>query len=159
MLKSMNYIIVTILAAAILSGCIWKRQPDAVTGATYQDNPALRKIGVKKVTHEYLKMKIDTKASCIILDARVPRLFDNKVIPGAIWLDYQAPKKKIIELLPDKSSYIVTYCGNKKYPLSERLAKRLVSLGYKNVYEYPEGIDGWRKAGYKTETYKKAINQ
>ena len=47
----------------------------------------------------------------------------------------------------DKNALIVTYCSNTKCPASARLATRLRKLGYTNVLEYPEGIDGWAEAG------------
>jgi rhodanese-related sulfurtransferase len=60
----------------------------------------------------------------------------------------------VAEILPDKSELVVTYCANLKCPASRMLAAHLRKLGYKNVLEYPQGIDGWVASGYKVEKDK-----
>lgn len=42
---------------------------------------------------------------------------------------------------------MVTYCSNLKCPASHMLGERLRRLGYANVLEYREGIDGWLAGG------------
>jgi PQQ-dependent catabolism-associated CXXCW motif protein len=50
----------------------------------------------------------------------------------------------------DKSRLIVFYCLADCW-MSWNAAKRAVSLGYANVGWYPEGADGWEKAGHPLE--------
>lgn len=45
---------------------------------------------------------------------------------------------------------VVIYCHEKCW-LSWNAAKRAIHYGYRRVYWFPEGIEGWRAAGFKTE--------
>lgn len=44
---------------------------------------------------------------------------------------------------------VVIYCHERCW-LSWNAAKRAVRLGYRRVYWFPEGIEGWRAAGFRT---------
>jgi len=44
---------------------------------------------------------------------------------------------------------VIVYC-HKTCWLSWNAAKRAISYGYRNVYWYPYGIEGWKAAGYRT---------
>ena len=44
---------------------------------------------------------------------------------------------------------LIFYC-HKTCWLSWNAAKRAISYGYRNVYWYPYGIEGWKAAGYRT---------
>lgn len=46
----------------------------------------------------------------------------------------------------DKSKPLVFYCLSNCW-MSWNAAKRALSLGYANVFWYPDGTDGWEKAG------------
>jgi glyoxylase-like metal-dependent hydrolase (beta-lactamase superfamily II)/rhodanese-related sulfurtransferase len=53
------------------------------------------------------------------------------------WLEF-----RIAELVPDKATPIVVYCGrNERSPLA---AETLTALGYKDVKNYPDGFFAWR---------------
>lgn len=82
-----------------------------------------------------------------ILDARTVEYRNGKRIPGAKYVPYTATDQEIVDAIPSKSSYVVVYCSSQKCPASKYLADRLVNMGYSNVYKYPDGLDGWVKAG------------
>lgn len=80
-------------------------------------------------------------------------------IPGSIWL----PNVGYAELDDRMQHYFVTNLhrltqGNKEHPLvfycvdgcwmSWNAVRRAHSLGYRNLYWYPAGTDGWEQAGY-----------
>lgn len=83
-------------------------------------------------------------------------------IPGSLWL----PDTGYGELSPstlryfesglvkasanDKTKPIVFYCLADCW-MSWNAAKRALTLGYKNVFWYPEGTDGWATAGHAQE--------
>jgi PQQ-dependent catabolism-associated CXXCW motif protein len=50
----------------------------------------------------------------------------------------------------DKTKPLVFYCLTDCW-MSWNAAKRALSLGYADVYWYPEGTDGWEKGGYPLE--------
>lgn len=91
-----------------------------------------------------------------IVDARDNNylMVGGPMIPGAINVPHNAEQQKIEELLPNKAAKIIVYCGGLQCPASTKLANRLISWGYRNVYEFPGGIRAWQKAGLKTDLKK-----
>jgi PQQ-dependent catabolism-associated CXXCW motif protein len=83
-------------------------------------------------------------------------------IPGSVWL----PDTGYGELAPVTLHYFIAglkkasggdaarplafYCQRDCW-MSWNAAKRALALGYKAVEWYPEGVDGWREAGYPLE--------
>jgi PQQ-dependent catabolism-associated CXXCW motif protein len=81
----------------------------------------------------------------------------HRAIPGAIWI----PGAGLGEPPPPLDKYyrerlakatgndlgrpLVLYCHQRCW-LSWNGAKRAIQYGYRNVYWFPEGIEGWRKA-------------
>lgn len=102
-----------------------------------------------------LKALLDSKVSLILLDARTGKWDDHNRISGAKSLAPDASEEDVKSLLGDKKALIVTYCSNTKCPASGLLAAHLRKLGYGNVIEYPEGIEGWKKTGHQVETPNK----
>ena len=51
---------------------------------------------------------------------------------------------------------LIIYC-HKTCWLSWNAAKRAISYGYRNVYWYPYGIEGWKAAGYRTAVIEPQI--
>ncbi len=107
----------------------------------------------KTLSAEELKNIVDNKSS-LIFDARTGKYDTGERIPGAKSLSAESSAAEVAKAIPDKNASIVTYCANPKCPASEALAKHLKKLGYTNIMEYPEGIDGWIKAGYKVDKVK-----
>ena len=85
----------------------------------------------------------------------------HEVIPGGLWipgagLGAIAPsvEKLFQERLAagtghDLSHKLVIYCHTSCW-LSWNAAKRAISYGYKSVYWFPDGMEGWRAAGLPT---------
>ena len=108
--------------------------------------------------------------SAVIVDvSNAPRRPDNlpasttwlpvphQAIPGAIWIPgagLGAPPAAMDEYFRqrlaaatgnDMRRPVVFYCHEKCW-LSWNGAKRAIGYGYRNVYWFPDGIEGWRKA-------------
>ena len=78
-------------------------------------------------------------------------------IPGAIWIPgagLGAPPARVEQFYKERLAKatgndltrpLVLYCHEKCW-LSWNGAKRAIGYGYRNVYWFPEGIEGWRKA-------------
>ncbi|HNX76495.1 MAG TPA: rhodanese-like domain-containing protein [Candidatus Rifleibacterium sp.] len=94
-----------------------------------------------------LKALIGSGQPITILDARSGKFDDGKRLPGALSLNSESKPEEIAKLLPNKDALVVTYCANLKCPASHNLYTHLKSLGYSNLIEYPEGIQGWVEAG------------
>jgi rhodanese-related sulfurtransferase len=102
---------------------------------------------------EEFKNIVDKKSS-LIFDARTGKYDNGERIPGAKSLSAASSAEEVTNAIPDKNASIVTYCANPKCPASAALAEHLKKLGYTNIMEYPEGIDGWIKAGNKVDKVK-----
>ena len=83
-------------------------------------------------------------------------------IPGAIWIPgagLGTPPADVEEFYKrrlakatgnDLSRPLVVYCHQKCW-LSWNGAKRAIGYGYRKVYWYPDGIEGWRKENLPTQ--------
>lgn len=107
----------------------------------------------KTVTTDELEKIVNDKSS-LILDARTGKFDTGERIPGAKALSPDSSTDEVAKAIPNKNASIVTYCVNPKCPASNMLAKHLKELGYTNIMEYPEGIEGWIKDGNKVEKAK-----
>ena len=97
---------------------------------------------------------LNAKTPVAVLDARSGKYDDGKRLPGAKSLNADSPEADVAKLLPDKKALVVTYCAGLKCPASGQLAAKLRKLGYENVLEYAEGMEGWLKGGYAVENAK-----
>ena len=92
------------------------------------------------INAEEAKERLDSGDALILVDVRTKEEFDAGHIEGALLL----PNEEILdtppELLPDKNAEILLYCrsGNR----SAQAAKKLVAMGYTNVYDFG-GIIDW----------------
>lgn len=89
----------------------------------------------------------------------------HEAIPGSIWmpdvglgslpdnLDEYFLSQLTDETGEDYDYPIVIYCHESCW-LSWNAAKRAINHGFRNVHWFPEGIEGWKAAGYETETLK-----
>ena len=105
-----------------------------------------------------LKVLLRAEVPLLVLDARSAEFDDGRRIPGAKQLSPKAAEEEAAALIKSKDQLIVTYCNNPKCPASRNLFKRLKEFGYKNVIEYPYGIQGWVKAGNKYEMVENFVH-
>lgn len=94
-----------------------------------------------------LENLMESNASMVILDARSGKWDDKTRIPGASSLNDKSTKDEVEKVIKSKETLVVTYCSNLKCGASNKLYIHLKKLGYKNVLEYPFGIQGWLEAG------------
>jgi rhodanese-related sulfurtransferase len=84
----------------------------------------------------------------VLIDARDAVQYEREHIPGAInvpYVDIRAGAN-----LPPKDSRIAIYCSDRDCPISRYAYETLRVLGYVNLYDMHEGIQGWKAAGYPT---------
>jgi len=102
------------------------------------------------ITRDELRDAIE-RGEVTVVDALPAAYYDQQHLPGALNLFVDEARERALEVLPDKSAAIVTYCSNVACPNSEGVARVLASLGYTNVRKYREGIQDWVEAGLPTE--------
>jgi PQQ-dependent catabolism-associated CXXCW motif protein len=130
--------------------------------------------GAKVIHTQALAALLKRTTAAVIVDvSNGPRRPDNlpatspwlpvphPAIPGAIWIPgaglgdppaslEQYFRAHLAEVTGhDLSRPLVIYCHEKCW-LSWNAAKRALLYGYRQVYWFPDGIEGWRKARYPT---------
>jgi rhodanese-related sulfurtransferase len=84
----------------------------------------------------------------IFIDARDEEEFAKGHIKGAT----VAPSTpELVQLFPDRSSAIVTYCSGAECDVSQELADELMEWGYERIFVFEGGWPEWEKAGYPVE--------
>lgn len=106
----------------------------------------------QEIHTESLSQLVDSANPLIvIIDARDIKTDNGKRIPSAKVIPFDAPRHNITDNLLDKDAMIIVYCTNTQCTANKLLAKRLLELGYRNVWIYPEGVEGWEASGRKVE--------
>ncbi len=129
--------------------------------------------------HE-LKAMLKHQGTVIVDVSNSPRRPDNmapgapwmpvphRAIPGSLWI----PGAGLGEIPPatdqffkqslaaatsgDLTRRVIIYCHETCW-LSWNAAKRAVSYGYRHVYWYRQGIEGWKAAGFPTEVIEPKV--
>jgi len=112
---------------------------------------------VRRIPREELAQKIEAGVPLVIVEALGRSYFEDAHLPGALNLPHDRVDEVAPELLPDKAAEIVVYCSNLACQNSVIASRRLVQLGYTNVFEYEEGKQDWIEAGYPTESGSTAL--
>ncbi len=94
----------------------------------------------RKISPVLAKEMIDSGEELIIVDVRTASEFSQGHIPDAILIPNETIGSTPPAELPDKEALILVYCrsGNR----SAQAARKLVSMGYLNVYDFG-GILDW----------------
>jgi phage shock protein E len=111
---------------------------DEKNAAERTETPA--KAEYHKISAEDAKERMDSGDELIILDVRTQAEYDEEHIAGAILIPNETIGDEMPELLPDLDAEILIYCRSGRR--SAEAAKKLVDLGYTNVYDFG-GIVGW----------------
>lgn len=110
------------------------------------------KKGIREVTAEDVKKKINKKEDFLLVDVREKEETVGGTLPGAMPIVRGFLELKIENAEPNKNRDVVLYCagGNR----SALAAKALQDLGYKNVSSLKGGYSAWQHAGYPIEQQK-----
>ena len=115
-----------------------------------------------KVSDENLLLMRETelakqagKPGTVVVDVRKPEAYAAGHIPGAI--NIYLPEIKAADPRLGSAKQIVVYGASGDDPLSTAAAKRLMSLGYQNVYDFKGGVSDWTTAGYRLESSAPAV--
>jgi len=103
------------------------------------------------ISREALQALIASDTQHTIVEALPPNYYQAEHLPGAINIPHDEVAATAARLVPDKSATVVVYCANTECRNSQVAAEALRQLGYRRVYEYPEGKQGWKQAGLPLE--------
>lgn len=85
----------------------------------------------------------------VVVDARDPVQFRQEHIPGAVNVPYVEIRAGAA--LPPRDARVVVYCSDENCPISQYAYEGLSQLGYTNLYDMREGLQGWKAEGFPTE--------
>lgn len=102
------------------------------------------------ITRDEVKAKIDA-GNVVVLEALPPLYYENAHLPGALNMPHDQVDVLAPQLVADKTADIIVYCSNGPCPNSAIASKRLVELGYSDVFEYELGKEDWIEAGMPVE--------
>lgn len=145
--------ILTALSAGFVMALSLVSTPAAATAATAQP-PAAQPEEIQPMKQaiplSVYRVKRNMGADGVyLLDCNPQDMFEKSHIPGAInvnvvdWLKL-LPKDK-------KNSYLIFYCVNRMCNVSQETAEAALKAGYYNVYNMPDGIQGWVQNGFEFE--------
>lgn len=129
------------LAYAISSNSACCAEDKYSTSYKQQENAQMLQYG--HIDGKALKNLIDTKTPMTILDARGGQWDDGRRIPGGKSLPVNSPTELFAQVVPDKNTLVVVYCGSTQCPVGKILAERMVGEGYTHVLKYAGGIKEW----------------
>ena len=95
-------------------------------------------IDINEITYDKLLEKV--KEGAILIDVRTKQEFLEGHLEGAILIPYYEIKSKINVIVYDKNKTIILYCKNGGR--SENAYKVLKKLGFKDIYNLKDGIEG-----------------
>jgi len=99
------------------------------------------------IAREELHERLD---ELTIVEALPAAAFRRRHLPNAVNLPKSRVEALAAVLLPDLDAEIVVYCGSWVCRSSDRVAEKLLALGYTRVRVYRGGKADWRRAGLPT---------
>lgn len=106
---------------------------------------------VTAISRDELRTKLDQSNDMVVVEALGPAYFEEAHLPGALNLPHDRVDELAPRLLPDKDAQVVVYCSNLACQNSVTASRRLVQLGYRNVFEYEGGKQDWIEAALPVE--------
>ena len=116
---------------------------------TYGDLFAEVRDGVRVISLEDLKARLDAGDDFTLVDVREKDEFRGGYIPGALHIPRGFLEMQVENKLPDKNANIVVYCAGGVR--SVFAARTMATLGYANVMSANPGFVRWKDLGYPME--------
>ncbi len=97
----------------------------------------LGRLGIKQIGPR----ELDQKKGIMLLDVRSDREYSEGHIPGAVHVPLPEIGDRVKKLKKDKE--LVVYCRNGNQSIWA--IKRLMGMGYKNLYNLKGGYSAWKR--------------
>ena len=102
---------------------------------------------MSKITLQELENALSSSEPPLLLEALPSNYYEKEHLPGARNLPLEQIDQLAASLIPDTTTFVVTYCAGPTCSNSGIAAKRLEELGYTNVAAYEGGKEEWADAG------------
>ncbi len=147
--------------SGLWQGAMHGATPNRLKGATVIDTDAFAKLRPRALLLDVAEAEKKPPS----LSKDMPWMPTHRSIPGAVWLAnagsgtrdraFAAAFKVRVAALAgnDLNRPIVAFCHPNCWG-SWNAAKRLVTFGYKHVYWYRDGVEGWQSGGHDTKVVK-----
>lgn len=109
---------------------------------------------LKIIKIEELKEKLDKVDDTLLVNVLSNSSYEAIHIPKSINIDISQSDflEKIEEVVGGyKNKEIIVHCSSGTCQSSPAAARKLMEAGYTNVFDYEDGIAGWKDAGYLLE--------
>ena len=124
-------VLLTVALGVAFSGC-------AAAMNKEEEKPEIA--GYHRISPEEAKQQIDTEPDLVLLDVRTPAEYQERHIPGARLVPNETITDQLIAGVPVEAKILV-YCRTGRR--SEDAAKKLLAMGYQQVYDMAGGIVKW----------------
>ena len=124
-------VLLTVALGVAFSGC---------AAAMNKEEEKTEIAGYHRISPEEAKQQIDTEPDLVLLDVRTPAEYQERHIPGARLVPNETITDQLIAGVPVEAKIIV-YCRTGRR--SEDAAKKLLAMGYQQVYDMAGGIVKW----------------
>lgn len=101
------------------------------------------------LTAKEVQEKLNSSTDAILINTLGSDNFRSKHIPGSFNIPTGEIEERAGQVLPDKDQEIIVYCASRDCTASPTAAKKLVELGYSNVFDFEAGLTGWLKEGFR----------
>lgn len=92
---------------------------------------------------------LDAGEPLLLIDTRTEDSYHDGHIPTAIGIPgYLFNRDGAIPALPDdRNTILIAYCGGGHCGVADFVGERLLDRGYRRVFVFEEGVEGWRAHG------------
>jgi phage shock protein E len=97
----------------------------------------LSRLGIKQLSPK----ELDQKKGIVVLDVRTNKEYEQGHIPGSVHVQLSEIGDKVKKLKKDKE--LLVYCQNGSRSIWA--IKRLMGMGYKNLYNLKGGYNAWKR--------------
>lgn len=97
--------------------------------------------------------------SAILIDARPYKKYLSETIAGSISIPDTEVEKLKGRFPVHQNEKIIIFCGGYQCIKSHNIAKKLISMGYRDVNVFAGGVPAWKKAGLATTKNAGTISQ
>jgi rhodanese-related sulfurtransferase len=134
-----------LVVAMAWAGCGGGSSSAGSSTAAEESAPRFSQISVEQVASGIAQ----ADGRLAVFDANSRETYDQRHVPGATWVDYDALGRE--QLPADPSTQLVFYCFNEQCSASHVAAENAIALGFTSVSVMGAGIEGWVAAGQPVE--------
>jgi rhodanese-related sulfurtransferase len=148
--KNIWQMLVIFLASVVcgLASNLLSENPLPLFKAMATPAPAAGAVSFTEADADFVR-QLSADPGTVLIDARVPELFSQGHIPGAISLPLSRFDGLISERLAQlrAARLVVVYCSGWSCNDSYDLARRLQDKGFKDLLLYRGGVEDWQEKG------------